>query len=211
MVSRVLSKVPANFFKGPLHLSLWIFIWILLNIYVNDLPLVPRSCNSHFQSDSTKATIEINDDLVRIRNWCFVNSLLLNSKNCSASSGIPRCVGHVCRPPINLLDYSKVLLDHCIWIVIVVHSSLIIMLLLKLLYLILSLIFFALSWKIAPPLARARGRTPQLRLTCLVSLLNDEMWVSGLPEAHSCWIFHGLKPPVVKDLFMTVQSAYGTH
>ena len=24
--------------------------------------------------------IEINDDLVRIRNWCFDNSLLLNSK-----------------------------------------------------------------------------------------------------------------------------------
>jgi hypothetical protein len=159
---------------------------------------------SHFQSDSTKATIEINDDLVRIRNWCLVNSLLLNSKNCSASSG-----AEVCRSCA--LDHSKVLLDHCIWIVIVVHSSLIIMLLLKLLYLILSLIFFALSWKIATPLARARGRTPQLHLTCLVSLLNDVMWVSGLPEAHSCWIFHGLKPPAVKDLFITVQSAYGTH
>jgi hypothetical protein len=64
---------------------------------------------------------------------------------------VPSCVGHVCRPPINLLHYCKVLLDYCIWIVIVVHSSLIIMLLLKLLYLILSLIFFALSWKIAPP------------------------------------------------------------
>jgi hypothetical protein len=46
----------------------------------------------------------------------------------------------VCRPPINLLHYCKVLRDYCIfWIVIVVHSSLIIMLLLKLLYLILSL------------------------------------------------------------------------
>ena len=32
-------------------------------------------------------------------------------------------VGHVCRPPINLLHYCKVLLDYCIWIVIVVHSS----------------------------------------------------------------------------------------
>ena len=30
--------------------------------------------------DSTKAMIEINDDLVRIRNWCFENCLLLNSK-----------------------------------------------------------------------------------------------------------------------------------
>jgi hypothetical protein len=37
----------------------------------------------------------------------------------SASSG----VGHVCRPPINLLHYCKVLLDYCIWIVIVVHLS----------------------------------------------------------------------------------------
>jgi hypothetical protein len=55
---------------------------------------------------------------------------------------VPSCVGHVCRPPINLLHYCKVLLDYYIWIVIVVHSSLIIMLLLKLLYLILSLITF---------------------------------------------------------------------
>jgi hypothetical protein len=47
---------------------------------------------------------------------------------------VPSCVSHVCRPPINLLHYCKVLFDYCIWIVIVVHSSL--MLLLKLLYLI---------------------------------------------------------------------------
>ena len=70
--------------------------------------------------------------------WCRVN-----------------CVGHVRR-----LDYCKILLDHCIWIVIVVHSSLIIKLLLKLLYLILSLIFFALSWKIAPfPLCTPSGQS----------------------------------------------------
>jgi hypothetical protein len=43
---------------------------------------------------------------------------------------------------------------YCIWIV--VHSSLIIVLLLKLLYLILSLLFSALSWK-KTPLARVRG------------------------------------------------------
>lgn len=41
---------------------------------------------------------------------------------------------------------------YCIWIVIVVHSSLIIMLLLKLLYLILSLIFFWLYNKKQQPL-----------------------------------------------------------
>jgi hypothetical protein len=64
---------------------------------------------------------------------------------CALPALVPSCVGRVRRPPINLLDYSKVLLDYCISIVIVVNSLLIIMLLLKLL--ILSLIFFALSWK----------------------------------------------------------------
>jgi hypothetical protein len=51
----------------------------------------------------------------------------------------------------------------CIWIVIVVHSSLIIMLLLKLLYLILSLLFFALLWKnhpLHPLLSGLGGCTP---------------------------------------------------
>jgi hypothetical protein len=62
----------------------------------------------------------------------------------------------VCRPPINLLHYCKVLLDYSIWIVIVVHSSLI-MLLIKLLYLILSLIIFCFIMKNSTPLARARG------------------------------------------------------
>ena len=27
---------------------------------------------------------------------------------------VPSCVGHVCHPAINLLDYCKVLLDYCI-------------------------------------------------------------------------------------------------
>jgi hypothetical protein len=47
---------------------------------------------------------------------------------------------------------------YCIWIV--VHSSLIIVLLLKLLYLILSLLFFALSWKITPLWPGLGGCTP---------------------------------------------------
>jgi hypothetical protein len=80
---------------------------------------------------------------------------------------VPSCVGHVCRPPINLLHYCKVLLYYCIWIVIVVHSSLIIMLLLKLLYLILLLITFCFIMKNSTPLyplARARGvHTPPPR------------------------------------------------
>jgi hypothetical protein len=85
----------------------------------------------------------------------------------------------VCRPPINLLHNCKVLLDYCIWIVIVVHSSLIIMLLLKLLYLILSLIIFCFIMKNstppAPPLARARGVcTPCVNtVTTLVSPVNE--------------------------------------
>jgi hypothetical protein len=64
-------------------------------------------------------------------------------------------------PTINLLHYCKVLLDYSIWIVIVVHSSLIIMLLLKLLNLILSLIIFCFIMKNSTPpcipLTRARG------------------------------------------------------
>jgi hypothetical protein len=27
---------------------------------------------------------------------------------------VPSCIGHVCRPPINLLHYCKVLRDYCI-------------------------------------------------------------------------------------------------
>jgi hypothetical protein len=34
---------------------------------------------------------------------------------------VPSCVGHVRRPPINFLDYCKVLLEYCIWVVIVVQ------------------------------------------------------------------------------------------
>jgi hypothetical protein len=70
---------------------------------------------------------------------------------------VPSCFGHVCRPPINLLHYCKVLLDYCIWIVIVVHSSLIIMLLLKLLYLILPLIIFCFIMKNSTPSGQGYG------------------------------------------------------
>ena len=74
---------------------------------------------------------------------------------------VPSCVGHVCRPPINLIHYCKVLLDYSNWIVIVVHSLLIIMLLLKLLYLILSLIIFCFIMKNStPPWPGLGGGTP---------------------------------------------------
>jgi hypothetical protein len=33
---------------------------------------------------------------------------------CALPALVPSCVGHVCRPPINLLHYCKVLLDYCI-------------------------------------------------------------------------------------------------
>jgi hypothetical protein len=56
----------------------------------------------------------------------------------SASSNAELCWS--CTPPAPQLT-SQVLLDYCTWIVIVVHSLLIIMLSLKSLYLILSLIF----------------------------------------------------------------------
>jgi hypothetical protein len=71
---------------------------------------------------------------------------------------VPSCVGHVCRLPINLLHYCKVLLDYNIWIVIVVHSSLIIILLLKLLYLILSLIIFCFIMKNSTPACTPSGQ-----------------------------------------------------
>jgi hypothetical protein len=66
---------------------------------------------------------------------------------------------------IYLLHYCKVLLDYSFWIVIVVHSSLIIMLLLKLLNLIWSLIIFCFIMKNSTPPAPpwpglGGGRTP---------------------------------------------------
>jgi hypothetical protein len=71
---------------------------------------------------------------------------------CSASSGAKLC--RSCVPPAHQLASllnCKVLLDYCIWIVIVVHSLLIIMLLLKLLYLILSLIIVCFIMKNSTP------------------------------------------------------------
>jgi hypothetical protein len=118
------------------------------------------------------------------------------------------CVGHVCRPAINLLHYCKVLLDYCIWIVIVVHSSLIIMLSLKLLYLILSLINFCFIMKNstppALPLARARGGCTPLHppvnpslVRHIISELKQAMFLSTQTSDCRGW-------PGLKNVFVSV-------
>jgi hypothetical protein len=91
--------------------------------------------------------------------WFYPQPLVLPGMDPEWSGGgggavpalVSSCVHNVCHPPINLLHYCKVLLDYCIWIWIVVHSLLIIMLLLKLLYLILSLILFGFIVKYSTP------------------------------------------------------------
>ena len=63
---------------------------ILFSIHINDLPKIPRSCSTDCYVDDTKlymcfpvqdyqsAITEINNDLIKIRNWCCDNLLLLN-------------------------------------------------------------------------------------------------------------------------------------
>jgi hypothetical protein len=105
---------------------------------------------------------------------------------------VPSCVGHVCRPPINLLHYCKVLLDYSIWIVIVVHIWLIIMLLLKLLYLILSLISFCFFMKNSTPLhplwPGLGGCTPYPRPSKSIPGTHNLWDTSTIPYQLSCQV-----------------------
>ena len=72
--------VPQGSILGPL----------LFSVYVNGLPSVSEKCSPQCYVDDTKlhvsfhlqnkhsATEDMNEDLLRVRNWCFNNFLLLN-------------------------------------------------------------------------------------------------------------------------------------
>ena len=76
----IASGVPQRSILGPL----------LFSIYVKDLPSAAKKCSSESYVDDTKlllsfrinesntALIDLNADLIRMRNWCFDNLLLLN-------------------------------------------------------------------------------------------------------------------------------------
>ena len=72
--------VPQGSILGPL----------LFTAYTNDLPSIPQHCSTDCYVDDTKLLMSfqvqdceptmaaMNDDLIKLRNWCFNNRLLLN-------------------------------------------------------------------------------------------------------------------------------------
>ena len=83
----VVSGVPQGSILGPL----------LFSIYVNDLPSAAKNCSSESYVDDTKlflsfrindsntALTDLHEDLIRMRNWCFDNLLLLNPDKTASS------------------------------------------------------------------------------------------------------------------------------
>jgi hypothetical protein len=136
--------------SGDAHVCMLLTLWVSINVFWVRFGLGCHTPDYFTLSNARHFTHQW--DMVLATHWRMDPAWSGRGGGGALQARVTSCVGHVCRPPINLLHDCKVLLDYCIWIVIVVHSSLIIMLLLKLLYLILSLIIFCFIMKNSTPL-----------------------------------------------------------